>query len=113
MLIATPVFGYKSHIGIDRRFGFIRKGKVTSVAHGDGRELRNVVGTNNTAGDVWADTAYRSARNEAWLAQHMLKSRIHRRKPKGKPMPERTSRANAAKSAVRARIEHVFAHQKN
>ena len=28
-------------------------------------------------------------------------------------MPEATSRANARKSAVRARVEHVFAHQKN
>jgi len=27
-------------------------------------------------------------------------------------MPKRTARANAAKSAVRARIEHVFARQK-
>ena len=34
-------------------------------------------------------------------------------KPKGKPMPERMARANAAKSAIRARVEHVFAHQKN
>jgi hypothetical protein len=25
-MIATPVFGYKSHISIDRRFGFIRPG---------------------------------------------------------------------------------------
>ncbi len=28
-------------------------------------------------------------------------------------MPRATARANAAKSAIRARIEHVFAHQKN
>jgi IS5 family transposase len=27
-------------------------------------------------------------------------------------MPKRTARANAKKSAVRARVEHVFAHQK-
>ena len=27
-------------------------------------------------------------------------------------MPERTAKANAAKSKVRARVEHVFAHQK-
>ena len=27
-------------------------------------------------------------------------------------MPRRTARANAAKSAVRARVEHVFAQQK-
>lgn len=110
--IATPVFGYKSHISIDRRFGFIRKGKVTSAAQSDGRELRHVVDTNNTASDVWADSAYRSRKNETWLARHMFTSRIHRRKPAGKPMPEHTSRANAAKSAIRARVEHVFAHQK-
>jgi hypothetical protein len=42
----------------------------------------------------------------------MLTSRIHRRKPKGAPMPEATARANAKKSSIRARVEHVFAHQK-
>jgi len=40
-------------------------------------------------------------------------SRIHRKKPKGRPMPERTRRANASKSAVRAHVEHVFAQQKD
>ena len=43
--IATPVFGYKSHISIDRRFGFIRKGSVPSAADGDGRQLRGVIDT--------------------------------------------------------------------
>jgi len=110
--IATPVFGYKSHISIDRRYGFIRKAAVTSAADSDGRQLRRVIDTSNTAGDIWADSAYRSKRNEHWLTRTMLTSRIHHRKPKGKPMPERTARASAAKSAVRARVEHVFAHQK-
>ena len=62
--------------------------------------------------EVWADTAYRSAKNEAMLAGRGLVSRIHRKKPKGRPMPERTRRANARKSMVRSRVEHVFAHQK-
>ncbi|MEP2760974.1 MAG: transposase, partial [Hyphomicrobiales bacterium] len=31
-MIATPVFGYKSHISIDRRFGFIRDAVVTSAS---------------------------------------------------------------------------------
>ena len=39
-------------------------------------------------------------------------SRIHRKKPKSKPMPERTRIANARKSRVRSAVEHVFAHQK-
>ena len=30
-----------------------------------------------------------------------------------KPMPKAMARANAQKSSIRARVEHVFAHQKN
>jgi len=112
-MIAVPVFGYKSHISIDRRFGFIRESAVTSAAAADGRLLRRLVTTENTSGDVWADSAYRSRSNEKWLAAMMLSSQIHRRKPAGKPMPTATARANGRKSSVRARIEHVFAHQKN
>ena len=72
-----------------------------------------MVRSDNTACDVGADTAYRSKANEAWLASKGRVSRIHRRKPRGKPMTERMRQANARKSAVRVRIEHVFAHQKD
>jgi hypothetical protein len=60
----------------------------------------------------WADTAYRSQAHETWLQRQGRVSRIHRKKPKGKPMPERMAKANAAKSKIRARVEHVFAQQK-
>jgi len=112
-MIATPVFGYKSHIAIDRRFGFIRESAVTSASHADGRMLPRLVTTDNTSSEVWADSAYRSQKNEKWLASKMLVSRIHRRKPAGKPMPQNIARANAGKSSIRAAVEHVFAHQKN
>ena len=42
-----------------------------------------------------------------------LVSRIHRKKPKGKPMPEHIRRGNASRSAVRSKVEHVFAQQKD
>ncbi len=74
---------------------------------------RDVVTNDNTASDVWADTAYRSRSNEAWLRATGPVSRVHRKKPKGRPMPARIARANAAKSTIRARIEHVFARQKD
>ena len=111
--IALPVFGYKSHIAIDRRFGFIRESAVTSASQADGRMLPRLVTTQNTSSEVWADSAYRSQKNEQWLAAKMLVSRIHRRKPPGRPMPQHVARANAGKSAIRAAVEHVFAHQKN
>ncbi len=109
---AQPVFGYKSHIAIDRRYGFIRECTVTSAAEADRRMLRQLVTTNNTSSEVWANTAYRSKQNEEWLVSHMLTSHIHRRKPNGKPMSKATARANAKKSSIRACIKHVFAHQK-
>lgn len=111
--IAIPAFGYKSHISIDRRHCIIRRAKVTDAAAHDGARLREgLIDPNNTASDVWADSAYRSAENETFLKGLGKVSRIHRRKPKGKPMPKRTARANAKKSAIRARVEHAFAHQK-
>jgi IS5 family transposase len=112
-MIAVPVFGYKSHISIDRKFGFIRESAVTAASAADGRMLKQLVTTGNTSSEVWADSAYRSRKNEKWLAGKMLTSRIHRRKPAGKPMPQATARANARKSSIRAAVEHVFAHQKN
>lgn len=111
--IAIPVFGYKSHISIDRRHGIIRRGKVTDAAAHDGARLREgLIDRINTASDVWADTAYRSVENEQFLRRIGKVSRIHRRKPRGRPMAKHMARANAAKSAIRAVVEHPFAHQK-
>ena len=67
----------------------------------------------NTASAVWADTAYRSKANEEFLASNGFVSRIHRKKPPGRPMPETTRRANAIKSKVRSGVEPVFAVQKD
>ena len=111
--IAVPGFGDTSHISIDRRHGVIRRGKTTDAAAHDGARLREgLIDPNNTASGVWGDAAYRSAENERYLRGIGKVSRIHRRKPPGRPMPRRTAQANAAKSAVRARVEHPFAHQK-
>jgi len=49
-MIALPVFGYKSHISIDRRYGFIRGQAVTSASSPDGRMLKHVVGTDKYFG---------------------------------------------------------------
>ena len=106
--IAIPSFGYKDHVSIDQRFGFIRKAGVPHGARQDGSQLREVVTTNNTASDMWADTAYRSKTNEAWLAANGRVSRIHRKKPKGKPRSEALRAANRAQSKIRARVEHVL-----
>ena len=74
--------------------------------------MADLLDKENTASDVWADTAYRSQKNEEMLAKRGFISRIHRKKPKGRLMPERMRIANARKSKIRSAVEHVFAHQK-
>jgi len=112
--LAIPVFGYQNHISIDRGFGFIRKWSATDAAAYEGRRLREgLLDKTNTAAGVWADTAYRSAANETFMERNGFISHIHRKKPKGRAMPEAIRRANAAKSKIRSRVEHVFAEQKD
>ncbi|HSM19276.1 MAG TPA: IS5 family transposase [Hyphomicrobiales bacterium] len=111
--IAIPVFGYKSHASIDRRHGFIRRWDVSDAAAHDGRMLRRgLLDRSNTGATVWADSAYRSKANEAFMQQHGFRSQVHHRKPRGRPMAPHIRRGNASRSRVRAGIEHVFAQQK-
>jgi IS5 family transposase len=112
--IAIPTFGYQNHIAIDRRFGLIRKWQATDAAAYEGARLRQgLLDKSNTASGVWADSAYRSKANETFMADNGFVSNVHRKKPKGKPMPEPVRRANSAKSKIRSHVEHVFAAQKD
>jgi len=101
--IAIPTFGYQNRVSIDCGFGLIRKWAATDAAAYEGARLREgLLDKTNTAGAV-------SAANEAYLKKNGLVSRIHRKKPKGRPMSETPRRANGLKSKVRSRVEHVFA----
>jgi IS5 family transposase len=110
--IAVPMFGYKNHIGIDREHGFLRRYTVTHAAAYDGGQLGAVLDRDNTASDVWADTAYRSAANLALLDRRGLRPQFQRKKPRGRKMPAHITRGNATRARVRSRVEHVFAAEK-
>ena len=110
--IAVPVFGYKNHIGIDRRYGFVRRFAVTHAARHDGSQLAIVLDGANTASDVWADTAYRSRANLVLIEKRGLVAQFQHAKPRSKPMPPHIARGNATRARVRSRVEHVFAAQK-
>ena len=111
--IAIPVFGYKTHVSIDRRHGFVRRFAVTSAAAHDGARLAAVLDKTNTASDVWADTAYRSTANETHLSRYGLRSKIHFRRQSGFDLTPAQRKANRARSKVRGAVETVFAAQKH
>lgn len=99
---------------IDRNYDLIRKWQGTGAAAYEGARLREgLLDKSNTASSVWADTAYRSKANEAFMEANGFVSKVHRKKPKGKPMSEAVRRGNITRSKVRSCVEHVFAAQKD
>ncbi len=106
-------YGYKNHISVDRRHKLVRRYQVTSAAVHDSAVVDAVLDADNTASEVWADSAYRSAKIEAGLAEKGLTSRIHRKGRRNKPLTAREKRGNTTRSRVRARVEHVFGAQSN
>ena len=99
-----PAFGYKNPVGIDRTHRLIRTWTATDASRHDGAQLPSLLDKTNTASDVWADTAYRSKANEQHRSDNGMRSQIHRKKPKGKRMPERTAKANGR--ARQPRLQH-------
>ena len=106
-------YGYKNHVGVDKAHKIIRKWAATDASPHDSQKLDDILDDSNTAKEVWADSAYRSAEIETKLRARGLKSRIHRRGARNRPLSEAQMAANTARSRVRARVEHVFGHQES
>jgi IS5 family transposase len=104
-------FGYKNHVNVDRRHKLVRRYQVTPASVHDSQVVDGLLDPDNTASDVWADSAYRSAEIEAKLAERGLKSRVHRKGRRGRPLSDREHQGNRTRSRVRARVEHVFGAQ--
>ena len=109
----TSHYGYKNHVNVDQKHKLIRRYHVTDAAVHDSQAVDHLLMQGNTGSEVWADPAYRSEEMEAKLRARGLKSRIHRKGKRGKPLSEQGKASNRTKSAVRARVEHVFGAQIN
>ena len=98
-------------MNVDRTHKLIRRNAVTDAAVHDSGKLDGLLHRGNTLQDVFGDSAYRSAANEATLKGGGLRSRIHVRAARGHPLSKVKAAANRAKSRIRARVEHVFGAQ--
>jgi len=111
--IAIPLLGYQNHISIDRGFGFIRKWAASDAAAYAGRLLRHgLLDKTNTAGGVWADTGYRSQKNEKFIAR-TLPAMFTPRNPRANRCRKRCAEPTTPNRRSAPRVEHVFAEQKD
>ena len=99
-------YGYKNHVKADAKSKLLERYAVTDASVHDSQKLAELVATAD--GEVYADSAYRSAEAEAMLAQKQVTSQIHERAYRNRPLTEEQKEGNRQKSKIRARIEHVF-----
>ena len=106
-------YGYKNHMNVDRKHKLVRRYHVSDAALHDSQAVDHILMEGNTSAGVWADSAYRSQEMEAKLRARGLKSRIHRKGKRGKPLSEKAKGSNQTKSSMRVCVEHVFGAQTN
>ena len=106
-------YGYKNHINIDRQHKLVRRYRVTDASVHDSQVIEELLTSDNTASGVWADSAYRSKAIEAQVKARGLRSRIHRKGYRNRPLRDWEKAGNQSRSRFRARVEHVFGAQQN
>jgi IS5 family transposase len=101
-------FGYKNHLSVDVNHKFIRSYEVTDSSVHDSQVFTELLDSDNTSKDVWADSAYRSGESLQPLQEQGFREHIQRKGCRHKKLTPREQRGNRSRSKVRSRIEHVF-----
>ena len=103
-------FGYKGHIGVDVGSGLIRKRTFTTASPHDSTEFENVLSGDEQA--IWGDSAYVNKHLKRAARALGIYFGILDRGARNHPLSSRQKKRNKKKSAVRAVVEHPFAHIK-
>jgi IS5 family transposase len=101
-------YGYKNPVKADAKSKLLERYAVTDASVHDSQKLAELVASAD--GEVYADSAYRSAEAEAMLAEKQVTSQIHERAYRNRPLTGEQKESNRQKSKIRARIEHVFGY---
>jgi transposase, IS5 family len=81
-------------VNADRKYKLIRRYHVTDASVHDSQVIDDILTNNNTAKDVWADSAYRSAETEKKLQdQKLCEPKSIERRSATRPLPRQRRRA--------------------
>jgi IS5 family transposase len=103
-------YGYKAHLGTDGRNQLIYRAKATPANVDDSQVFEELIDPNTRA--AYADKAYDSKANKAWLAAHSIANGILKKGAHHIKLTEDDHMRNARKTKRRRHIERVFAHLK-
>jgi IS5 family transposase len=102
-------YGYKDHVKVDAQSKLITAFEVTDASVHDSQVIEPLLDESDRGTELYADSAYRSASIEEKLENKGVKSRIHEKAVRNRPLSKAQIRSNRGKSRIRVRVEHVFA----
>jgi IS5 family transposase len=103
-------YGYKAHVSTDGDDQFIIQTKITGADVYDSQVFSELITAPTRA--VYADKAYDSKENKAWLASHGMANGILKKAAHHIKLTPEDHERNARKNRKRRLIERVFAHFK-
>jgi IS5 family transposase len=106
-------YGYKNHVKVDSKSKIIKTYVVSSAEVHDSQEIEELLNEDDEGQPIYADSAYRSEEIEDAVKQKGLKSRIHEKGYRNRPLTNTQKKSNRKKSKTRARVEHVFGFMEN
>ena len=103
-------YGYKAHVSSDGEHHLIRAALISTARAYEGEVFARIAPADTAA--IYADKAYDTKANHAWLQARGIRSGIARKGAHHIQLTEADREDNRRKSRVRANIERIFAHLK-
>lgn len=106
---AGSSYGYKAHVAVDEGSLLVRSAKLTPANVAETVVADELIRANRDGGAIYADKAYDTHARRALIASLGLADGILQRPNKHHPLTPAQKQRNAALSAIRCRVETVFA----
>ncbi len=103
-------YGYKAHVSSDGEHQLIRAAVISTASQYDGEVLAEIAPADTEV--VYADKAYDTKANQAWLRARGIRSGIMKKEAHHIQLTAADREQNHEKGLVRRQIERIFAHLK-
>ena len=103
-------YGYKAHISSDAEHQLIRSAFISTAKVQDAHVFERIAPADTKV--IYADKAYDTKANQAWLREHGIVSSIMKKGAHHIKLSQEDLENNHRKGGVRRHIERIFAHLK-
>jgi IS5 family transposase len=101
-------YGYKNHIKAEVKTTLIERYHVTDAAVHDSQAIEDLIDESDSRHEMYGDAAYSGEKIRGILKEKNIRTRIHEKGYRNRPLTEKQKERNKGKSRIRARIEHIF-----